>query len=90
MEAIHDYPKFDESQHTYVIAMASGDGEEATPPVLEYVLNDMRCAANREDTVEEADETMESDPLWWVDSLAVYEGDEEEVATFNLKTATWE
>ena len=77
-----DYPQFDATLHHYIIAMAGGDGEDATSPILDYVNRDWQRVYD-DALVEDALVLMMTPPEEWVDMLEVYDAGDDLVASWS-------
>jgi len=83
-----DYPNFDPQVHTYIVAMAGGEGEEGSFPILDHVMNDMRRDAEADFVLQGG--ISEEHAVEWVDTLFVVDRSLKNVATFNTFTGQWE
>ena len=70
-----DYPGLKDGD-VYIVAMASGDGEEALTPIVEHVKADQRQAYLREPEIEDALVILVTPLEEWVDMLEVWRGDD--------------
>ena len=87
IEAVPDYPGFDENIHYYAAATGGGDGWEADTPINESLIHDVKNA--------DGNEEIPPGLKWanWINSLEVWMvneyGCEVEVAAFNPYTWEW-
>lgn len=89
MNQIPDYPKFDRENHWYSIATAFGDGWCAEYPIAEAIRRDIENVIQDCETDKQKQEIRQADMADWVDSLYVYDNDDNEIAEFIISTGQW-